>query len=201
MKLLQNKAGYIILTEISLNICSALKTRYLLQSNDFYLLAGKPLACLHLGWKIAVKLQWEGFSPLNICCFPGRLAAEAIYGGKKHLISCHKVCLTYLPGSEPCFDIKQNCSHFYLGFFFPALNLHARQEGAVTLETGGMLRGGRAAFRQTPFGKVGMEKCGLRGPEPPWKFKAGGRRSCAGGDAAPYPGFGVRIGSGSLGEG
>jgi len=45
-----------------------------------------------------------------------------------------------------------------------------------------MLRGGRAALGQTPFGKVGMEKCGLRCPEPPWKFQAGGRWSCAGGD-------------------
>lgn len=118
-----------------LNIFSALKARYLLQSNDFYLLAGKPVALLRLGWKIAVKLQQEGFSPLNIHHLLGRLDPEAIYTGKKHLISCHKVCLTYLPGSEPCFDIKQNCSGFCLGFFFPALNLRARWEGAVTLET------------------------------------------------------------------
>lgn len=69
----------------------------------FYLLAGKPVAHLRLGWKIAVKLQQEGFSPLNIHRLPGRLAAEAIYSGKKHLISCPKVRLTYLPASKPCF--------------------------------------------------------------------------------------------------
>lgn len=75
MKLLQNKGGYVILAEISLNVCSALKARYLLRSNDFYLLAGKPVAHLHLGWKIAVKLQQEGFSaseylppPRAPCC-------------------------------------------------------------------------------------------------------------------------------------
>lgn len=38
-----------------------------------------------------------------------------------------------------------------------------------------MVHGGRAALQQTPFGKVGMEKCGLSGPELLWKFKAGGR--------------------------
>lgn len=65
-------------SEIALNICFALKARCLLQSNDFYLLTGKPVACLGLGWKIAVKLQQEGFSPLNICHLPGRLVAETI---------------------------------------------------------------------------------------------------------------------------
>lgn len=140
--------------------------------------------------------------PLNICRLPGRLAAEAIDAGKKtHLISCHKVCLTYLPGSKPCFDIKQNCSVFYFGFFgfFPC-SVCAAGRCSYLGNSGGMLRGGKAALGQTPFGKVGAEKRGLPGPEPPWKFKAGGRRSCAGGDGAPCPGFGVQMGSGNLGE-
>lgn len=185
-----------------LNIFSALKARYLLRSNDFYLLAGKPVALLRLGWKIAVKLQQEGFSPLNIHRLLGRLDPEAIYTGKKHLISCHKVCLTYLPGSEPCFDIKQNCSGFCLGFFFPCSEPACSVGRCSYLgNSGGMLHSGRAVLRQTPFGMVGTEKCGLRGPEPPWKFKAGGRQSYAGGDAALHLGFGVQIRSRSLGEG
>lgn len=82
MKLLQSKEEYSVLAEVSLNICSALKARYLLRSNGFYLLAGKPVADLCLGWKITVKLQQEGFIPLNLCCLPGHPAAEATDGGK-----------------------------------------------------------------------------------------------------------------------
>lgn len=64
-----------------------------------------------------MKLQQEGFSPLNILKLCGCLAAINAGGEKKHLISCHKVCPTPPLGSKPSFDIKQNCSAFYFGFF------------------------------------------------------------------------------------
>lgn len=45
--------------------------------------AGKPVAPLPLGWEIAVKLQQEGFGPLNILKLRGCLAAINTRGGKK----------------------------------------------------------------------------------------------------------------------
>lgn len=49
----------------------------------FLLPAGKPVAPLPLGWEITVKLQQEGFSPLNILKLRGCLAAINAGGEKK----------------------------------------------------------------------------------------------------------------------
>lgn len=77
MKLLHSTEEHFILAEVSLNICSALKARYLLRSSDLRLLGGRPVAHLCSGWKSAGKLQQEGFGPLNIRWLLEHLAAEA----------------------------------------------------------------------------------------------------------------------------
>lgn len=64
-----------------------------------------------------------------------------------------------------------------------------------------MPRGGKAALGQTPFGKGGAEKGGLRGPELPWKFKAAAGGAVRRGDAAPQPGSSVQLRSSSPGQG
>lgn len=64
-----------------------------------------------------------------------------------------------------------------------------------------MLRGGKAALGQTPFGRVGMEKGGLPGPKPPWKFTLAAGETVRRGDAAPQPGFGGQLRSGSPAQG
>lgn len=64
-----------------------------------------------------MKLQQEGFSPLNILKLCGCLAAINAGGKKKHLISCHKVCPTPPQAANSALILSKTVLVFILDFF------------------------------------------------------------------------------------
>lgn len=109
-----------------------------------------------------MKLQQEGFGPLNILKLCGCLNA----GGKNPTLF-PAIKFVQLPLRQ------QTLLWFLFWIFFHVLNAAGRC--SYLGNSGGMLLGGRAALRQNSFGKVGLAKWGLLGSEPPWKFEAGSR--------------------------
>lgn len=102
----------------------------------------------------------------------GASLLSMLEGKKSTLFPAIKFVQLPPQAANPALILSRTVLGFILDFFC-VLNTAGRC--SYLGNSGGMLRGGRAALRQTPFGKVGMERWGLLGPEPLWKFQAGVR--------------------------
>lgn len=116
----------------------------------FFFASRQTCSSFALGWEITVKLQQEGFGPLNILKLCGCLAAINAGGEKTTLFPAIKFVQLSLR--------QQTLLWVLFWMFFHVLNTAGRC--SYLGNSGGMLLGGRALFWEGGHGKVGFAGSG-----------------------------------------